>query len=55
MKHCKQLKGDIFISKSLAEKFRKGLISQGFTNVGKVKKVSGCVPFTRIKRNYWKV
>jgi hypothetical protein len=49
------MKGDIFISKELAENFRKSLIKQGFKNVPKVKEISGKVPFTNIPKKYWKV
>jgi len=55
LKRCPKMKGDIFDSRKGANNFRKSLIKQGFKKVSKVKKVIGCIPFTKIKRNYWKV
>ena len=52
---CKTPKGDVFEKRSQANKFRKGLIKQGFSKVPKIKKVKGCVSFTNIPKTYYKV
>ena len=55
VKKCRKLTGDVFDNRKSAEKFRKDLVKQGFSKVPKVKKIKGCVPYTKIPKNYWKV